>query len=83
MEAPLKFFLKMHVICIYIKPEIAHFLPQLTDIYILLHCKNVNHLFISKWFQNYQGNKFFKLTVGPEAIFQKSLVLSNTLWMHF
>ena len=30
-------------------------------------------LFISKWYQNYQGNKFLKLTVGTEAIFQKSL----------
>ena len=34
-------------------------------------------LFISKWYQNYQGNKFFKLTVGHEAIFQKSLADSS------
>ena len=33
-------------------------------------------LFISKWYQNYQRNKFFKITVGPEAIFQKSLAES-------
>ena len=33
--------------------------------------RSYQDLFISKWFQNYQGNKFFKLTVGPDTIFQK------------